>query len=90
MSGVLNLRRQLPPFLLVNEHHVRSYFGRRRDGFRFAPVQLHHERAKERRVLDGGDAQPLLCTCRVDRYWQFHIEQDQRRLYPGVWAVVPK
>jgi hypothetical protein len=32
----------------------------------------------------------LLCTCRVDRYWQFHIEQDQRRLYPGVWAVVPK
>jgi hypothetical protein len=24
-----------------------------------------------------------------DRYWQFHIDQDQRRLYP-VWAVVPK
>jgi len=24
-----------------------------------------------------------------DRYWQFHIEQDQRRLYPA-WAVVPK
>ena len=24
-----------------------------------------------------------------DRYWQFHIEQDQRRLYP-VWSVVPK
>jgi hypothetical protein len=25
-----------------------------------------------------------------DRYWQFHIDQDQRRLYPIVWAVVPK
>ena len=24
-----------------------------------------------------------------DRYWQFHIDQDQRRLYPA-WAVVPK
>jgi hypothetical protein len=25
-----------------------------------------------------------------DRYWQFHIDQDQRRLYPIDWAVVPK
>jgi mRNA-degrading endonuclease YafQ of YafQ-DinJ toxin-antitoxin module len=25
-----------------------------------------------------------------DGYWQFHIDQDQRRLYPVVWAVVPK
>ena len=25
-----------------------------------------------------------------DRYWQFHIDQDQRRLYPVAWAVVPK
>ena len=25
-----------------------------------------------------------------DRYWQFHIDQDQRRLYPAGWAVVPK
>jgi hypothetical protein len=25
-----------------------------------------------------------------DRYWEFHIEQDQRRLYPGGWSVVPK
>ena len=24
-----------------------------------------------------------------DAYWEFHIEQDQRRLYPG-WTVVPK
>jgi hypothetical protein len=24
-----------------------------------------------------------------DRYWAFHIEQDQRRLYPA-WTVVPK
>ena len=25
-----------------------------------------------------------------DRYWQFHIDQDQRRLYPDPWAVVLK
>jgi hypothetical protein len=25
-----------------------------------------------------------------DRYWGFHIEQDQRRLYPTPWTVVPK
>ena len=25
-----------------------------------------------------------------DRYWEFHIEQDQRRIYPGGWSVVPK
>ena len=25
-----------------------------------------------------------------DRYWEFHIEQDQRRLYPSDWTVVPK
>ena len=25
-----------------------------------------------------------------DRYWQFHIEQDQRRRYPAGWSVVPK
>ena len=25
-----------------------------------------------------------------DCYWQFHIEQDQRRLFPAVWSVVPK
>jgi hypothetical protein len=25
-----------------------------------------------------------------DQYWQFHIEQDQRRLFPAVWIVVPK
>jgi hypothetical protein len=25
-----------------------------------------------------------------DCYWQFHIEQDQRRLYPDAWSVVPK
>ncbi len=23
-----------------------------------------------------------------DRYWIFHIEQDQKRLYPGAWSVV--
>jgi len=25
-----------------------------------------------------------------DRYWQFHIEQDQNRLYSVAWTVVPK
>jgi hypothetical protein len=25
-----------------------------------------------------------------DTYWQFHIEQDQKRLYPDAWSVVPK
>ena len=25
-----------------------------------------------------------------DHYWQFHIEQDQKRLYPDAWSVVPK
>jgi len=25
-----------------------------------------------------------------DRYWEFHIAQDQRRLYPAAWSVVPK
>jgi hypothetical protein len=23
-------------------------------------------------------------------YWQFHIEQDQKRLFPSAWSVVPK
>ena len=23
-------------------------------------------------------------------YWHFHIEQDQKRLYPEAWTVVPK
>jgi hypothetical protein len=26
---------------------------------------------------------------RLDAYWEFHIEQDQHRLYPA-WTVVPK
>ena len=25
-----------------------------------------------------------------DRYWEFHIAQDQQRLYPDAWSVVPK
>src|ERR1700732_3915340 len=25
-----------------------------------------------------------------DHYWQFHIEQDQRRLFPDAWSVVTK
>ena len=25
-----------------------------------------------------------------DHYWEFHIAQDQRRLYPAPWSVVPK
>jgi hypothetical protein len=25
-----------------------------------------------------------------DQYWQFHIDADQKRLYPAAWSVVPK
>ena len=25
-----------------------------------------------------------------DQYWQFHIDQDQKRLYPAAWSVVLK
>ena len=25
-----------------------------------------------------------------DSSWRFHIEQDQQRLYPVSWSVVPK
>ena len=25
-----------------------------------------------------------------DQYWQFHIDEDQKRLYPAAWSVVPK
>ena len=25
-----------------------------------------------------------------DDYWQFHIQQDQKRLYPDASSVVPK
>jgi hypothetical protein len=25
-----------------------------------------------------------------DQYWQFHIDEDQKRLYPAPWSVVPK
>ena len=25
-----------------------------------------------------------------DQYWQFHIDEDQKRLYPADWSVVPK
>ena len=25
-----------------------------------------------------------------DGYWDFHIQQDQQRLYPIHWTVVPK
>ena len=25
-----------------------------------------------------------------DSYWQFHIDQDQRRVYHVLWSVVPK
>jgi hypothetical protein len=25
-----------------------------------------------------------------DRYWQFQIDEDQKRLYPAAWSVVPK
>ena len=25
-----------------------------------------------------------------DPYWEFQIQQDQQRLYPAQWTVVPK
>ena len=25
-----------------------------------------------------------------DAYWEFHIQQDQQRLYPARWTAVPK
>jgi hypothetical protein len=25
-----------------------------------------------------------------DQYWQFHIDEAQKRLYPAAWSVVPK
>jgi hypothetical protein len=26
----------------------------------------------------------------LDEYWAFHIQQDQKRLYPHPWTVVRK
>jgi len=25
-----------------------------------------------------------------DQYWQFHIDEDQKRLYPAAWSVIPR
>jgi hypothetical protein len=51
-----------------------------RSGMRWTE-QMAEAIVKLRAVYLSGD---------FDRYWQFHIDQDQRRLYPVAWAVVPK
>ena len=51
-----------------------------RSGMRWTP-QMAEAIVQLRAIYLSGD---------LDRYWQFHIDQDQRRLYPFVWSVVPK
>jgi hypothetical protein len=36
-----------------------------------------------------GQLRAICISGDFDRYWQFHIDQDQRRLHPS-WTVVPK
>jgi hypothetical protein len=51
-----------------------------RSGMRWTP-QMAEAIVQLRAIYLSGD---------FDQYWQFHIEQDQRRLYPAFWSVVPK
>jgi hypothetical protein len=51
-----------------------------RSGMRRTP-QMAEAIVQLRAVYLSGD---------FDQYWQFHIEQDQTRLYPAFWSVVPK
>ena len=51
-----------------------------RSGMRWTP-QMAEAIVQLRAVYLSGD---------FDQYWQFHIEQDQTRLYPSFWSVVPK
>ncbi len=62
-------------------------------------VQEPHQRSDGaiRHALDRTDGPEAIVQLRAiylsgdfDAYWQFHIEQDQRRLYPVPWTVVPK
>jgi hypothetical protein len=51
-----------------------------RSGMRWTPAMAEAV-VKLRAIYLSGD---------FDRYWEFHIQQDQQRLYPAQWAVVPK
>ena len=51
-----------------------------RSGMRWTP-QMAEAIVQLRAIYLSGD---------FDQYWQFHIEQDQSRLYPAFWSVVPK
>jgi hypothetical protein len=51
-----------------------------RSGMRWTPP-MAEAIVKLRAIYLSGD---------LDRYWEFHIQQDQRRLYPAQWAVVLK
>jgi hypothetical protein len=51
-----------------------------RSGMRWTPGMAEAV-VKLRAIYLSGD---------FDRYWEFHIQQDQQRLYPVQWTVVPK
>ena len=51
-----------------------------RSGMRWTPAMAEAV-VKLRAIYLSGD---------FDRYWEFHIQQDQQRLYPAQWTVVPK
>jgi hypothetical protein len=51
-----------------------------RSGMRWTPAMAEAV-VKLRAIYLSGD---------FDSYWDFHIRQDQQRLYPAQWTVVPK
>lgn len=58
-------------------------------------VKDRMERSGMRWTLDGAEAMLRLRAIHLsgdfDDYWQFHVQQDQQRLYPqGSWTVVRK
>src|SRR6266852_1929491 len=59
---------------------VAAYLYRNRTGMRWTE-QMAEAIVQLRAIYLSGD---------FDCYWQFHIEQDQRRLYPVAWSVVAK
>jgi hypothetical protein len=86
--------------------HVRGVFtiaktaisalcGRRRPK-RSALVQCLQNQVHDIEVDNAQEAEAIVQLRAIylsgdfDRYWQFHIDQDQRRLYPAGWVVVPK
>lgn len=51
-----------------------------RSGMRWTPAMAEAV-VKLRAIYLSGD---------FDAYWEFHIQQDQQRLYPAGWTAVPK